>query len=93
MPTIILEVLDSTKVIPLLQYALEREISYMETGIMKTRKRIKELEQKYGGPLDKFRPAGPSIDPLDLVEWEGEAEMLRRLEAEKELLRTVHICG
>jgi hypothetical protein len=34
----------------------------------------------------------PALDPLERVEWEGEAEM-RRLEAERELLETIRRSG
>lgn len=93
MPTILLDVRDREKVIPLLQAALERQHAQLELGIVKTRQRLAEFEQKYGGTLEQLATGGVSLDPLDRVEWEGEAEMLRRLEAEQELLRTIRICG
>jgi hypothetical protein len=93
MPTILLEVFDREKVIPLLQTALELQHAQLELGIVKTRQRLAELEQKYGGTLEQFAIGSAPLDPLDRVEWEGEAEMLRRLEAEQDLLRTIRICG
>ena len=91
--TITLEVLDREKVVPLLQAALERQTADMEIGILKTRRRIEEFEQKYGRTLERLDTSSLPIDPLERVEWEGEVEMLRRLELEKELLRTIRICG
>jgi hypothetical protein len=93
MPTILLEVFDREKVIPLLQVALERQRAQLELGIVKTRQRLAEFEQKYGGPLEQFASGSAPLEPLDRVEWEGEAEMLRRLQAEEELLKTIRICG
>jgi hypothetical protein len=93
MAMITLEVLDRKKAIPLLEAALARQVTHLEMGILKTRKRVEEFEQKYGCPLEQLEAGTPSIDPLDRVEWEGEAEMLKRLEGERELLRAIHICG
>jgi len=93
MRTITLEVLDREKAVPLLEAALQREAAHLEVGILKTRRRIEEFEQKYGCRLEELDHRVPWIDPLERVEWEGEAEMLRRLEGEKELLRAIRICG
>ena len=43
--------------------------------------------------LEEADTNGVTIDPLERVEWEGEAEMLRRLEMEKAVLVTVRICA
>lgn len=93
MPTITLEVQDRGKVIPLLEVALQRQAAYVEMGAVKTRKRLRAFEQQYGCSLQEAKNHGVPIDPLDLVEWEGEAEMLQRLEMEKTVLTTIHICG
>ena len=91
-PTIILEVQDSLKTVPLLEAAIHRQIAYVAMGIDKTRKRIDAFEQKYGCCLEDVDNTVPVFDPLERVEWEGEAEMLRRLEAEQKLLETVRVC-
>jgi hypothetical protein len=93
MPRITLEVEDRGKVIPLLEAAIQRQAAHLEIGVVKTQKRIKEFEQKYSCRLEEIDLKVPHIDPLERVEWEGESEMLRRLEVEKELLRTIRICG
>ena len=93
MTTITFEVLDRGRVIPLIEAALQREVAHLEIGILKTRRRIEAFEQKYDCKLDEIDDKAPSIDPLECVEWEGESEMLKRLEAEKELLRAIRICG
>ncbi len=93
MPTITLEVTDRTKAVPLLEAAIRRQIAYVAIGIEKTRKRIEEFEQKYGCRLENMDRTVPALDPLHRMEWEDEVEMLRRLEAERELLENVHVCA
>ncbi len=93
MPTITLEVRDRGKVIPLLEAALQKQAAHIELGLAKTQKRVEAFEQKYGCTLDEVDRKAPYIDPLERVEWEGECEMLQRLGMEKEMLRTIRICG
>jgi hypothetical protein len=50
------------------------------------------FEQQYGCTLEETDTRGVTVDPLDRIEWEGEAELLRRLELEKAVLTTVGIC-
>jgi hypothetical protein len=93
MPTITLEVQDSQKAVPLLEAAIHRQIAYVAIGIEKTRKRVEEFEQKYSCRLEQVDGIVPTLDPLERVEWEGEVDMLPRLEAERQLLETVRVCG
>ena len=93
MPTITLEVQDRATVIPLLEAALQRQVAQLELGVVKTRKRLATFEQTYGCTLDAADNTGISIDPMDRVEWEGETEMLQRLEREKAVLTAVRICA
>jgi type III secretory pathway component EscV len=93
MPTITLEVQDSLKAVSLLEAVIHRQIAYVAIGIEKTRKRIEEFEQKYGCQIEKVDKIVPTLDPLERVEWEGEVEMLRRLEEERHLLETIRVCG
>jgi hypothetical protein len=93
MPRTPLEVQDSRKAIPLLEVALRRQVVYVEMGMSKTRQRLAALEQKYGCTLAAVDQTDVVVDPLDRVEWEGEAAMLQRLEMEKTLLATAHICA
>jgi hypothetical protein len=64
----------------------------MEMGVVKTRQCLAALEQKYGCTLAEADNTGINVDPLDRVEWEGEAPMLRRLEMKKAVLTIVRIC-
>jgi hypothetical protein len=92
-PTITLEVQDRGKAIALLEAALQRQVAHVEIGVVKTRQRLAAFEQKYDCTLAEVDNTGVSVDPLDRVEWEGEAEMLRCLEMEKAVLTTVRICA
>lgn len=91
--TITLEVQDSLKAVPLLEAAIHRQIVYVAIGIEKTRKRIAEFEQKHGCRLEKVDSIVQALDSLERVAWEGEVELLRLLEAERQLCETVRICG
>jgi hypothetical protein len=93
MPTITLEVQDRGKAIALLEAALQRQIAHVGIGVIKTQQRLVAFEQKYGCTLAEVDNTGVNVDPFDRVEWEGEAEMLRRLETEKAVLATVRICA
>lgn len=93
MQTITLEVQDKTKTIPLLEAALQKQAVQVALGIGKTRKRLAGFEQKYGCRLEDVDPTAPPIDPLDRVEWEGESEMLQRLEKEQEVLKAIRVCA
>jgi hypothetical protein len=93
MATITLEVLDRGRALPLLEAALQREVACVEMGIVKTQQRLEEFERKYHCRLEEIDTVVRSIDPLERVEWEGEAEMLRRLEGHRALLRAIRICG
>jgi hypothetical protein len=92
MPTITLEVQDRGKAIRLLEAALQRQVAHVEMGAVKTRKHLEAFEQKYGCTLAEVDNTSVNVDPLDRTEWEGEAEMLRRLEGEKAVLTTMRIC-
>lgn len=65
MPTILLEVRDREKVIPLLQAAVERQHAQLELGIVKTRQRLAEFEMQYGGTLEQLATSSTPLDPLD----------------------------
>lgn len=93
MPTITLEVQDRGKAIALLEAALHRQAAYVDLGVVKTRQHLQAFEQQYGCTLQEADTRGVTIDPLDRVEWEGEMEMLQRLEMEKAMLTTVRICA
>lgn len=93
MPTITLEVQDRGKAIALLEAALQRQVAYVEMGVSKTRQRLETFERRYGCTLAAVDATGVHVDPLDRAAWEGEAEMLRRLELEKAVLTTVRICA
>jgi hypothetical protein len=83
MPTITLEVQDRGKAITLLEAALQRQVAHVEMGVIKTRQCLEAFERKYGCTLATVDTTGVDVDPLDRAEWEGEAEMLRRLELER----------
>jgi DNA primase len=48
--------------------------------------------QKAVSLLEKVDSIVLALDPLERVAWEGEVEMLRLLEVERQLCETVRIC-
>jgi hypothetical protein len=78
--------------IHLIQSALLKESAFLRLGIEKTRARIANFEKKYGCPLQGLRDSTKEIDDLDLVEWEGEIEVLRRLNKKLKQVDELKIC-
>jgi hypothetical protein len=57
---------------------IDNEIVLLEKAILRTQKKIQAFEDKFG-KLDRKTLYG-KIDDMDLVEWEGELEVLDRLQ-------------
>jgi len=80
------------QVVNLLKSALAKERTFIEIGVNKTRKRIQQFEKKYGATLDQIIEEKSEIDHTDLAEWEGEVEVLRRLNNKIQELEQIEIC-
>jgi hypothetical protein len=76
----------------LLREALIKEKVYLQIGIDKTLNRIREFEAKYSATLDQIVKQEKEIDHTDLVEWEGEVEILKRLKKKILNLEQIEIC-
>ena len=85
--------LDRGTALPLLAAALQRAGACVELGRVKTHQRLEECERQYHCRLEERDTAVRSIDPLERVEWAGEAEMLRRLEGQRAWLRAMRRGG
>ncbi len=61
-----------------IKFAIEAEIHVLRKAAGKIQLKIQNFESKYG-KLDREKLYG-KIDDMELVEWEGEVESLRRMQ-------------
>lgn len=76
------------KILPLLKQSIDREIRYLNIGLKKTAERINFYQTKYKKPSPS---ASNDIEPLDIVEWEGEEITLQKISEQIELLKSIDI--
>jgi len=95
MATIELRTSAPDKTRSLLRHALERERRLLEDAALRTRSKVNELVSKTGADLDALR-AGllphPEQQDMELLELEGELELLRSIEEELRILESLEIC-
>ena len=80
MESLTIQTTDSEAAIRLIRSGLLKEAAFLRLGIEKTTGRIAHFEGKYGCSLQELSSSITRIDDIDLVEWEGEIEVLVRLE-------------
>ncbi|MFA5354024.1 MAG: hypothetical protein WC291_07330 [Thermodesulfovibrionales bacterium] len=82
-------------VVPLLKSAMNREKKILSDTIRLSKERIDSLAMTLGVNLDRLM-AGEvehtESDDMQLIELEGEVEILRHLEAELKAIESVEIC-
>mgnify|MGYP001599005801 CR=1 FL=1 len=80
---------------PLIHQALERERELVRDVATRTRQKVTQLASKTGADLHALE-AGlvphPEDQDMELLELEGEVELLKRLEEELRILETIEIC-
>jgi hypothetical protein len=80
---------------PLIKNAIEREKRIIENSIRITKEKIEALSKSLGVDIDKLISGeiehSESKD-MQLIELEGELEILKHLESELKTLETVEIC-
>ncbi|MCC7212860.1 MAG: hypothetical protein IT451_13600 [Candidatus Brocadia sp.] len=82
-------------VVPLLKSAVEREKKIIMDTIRKTKDKINSLSKTLGvdaGKLMKGDVEHTETNDMQLIELEGEIEILKHLETELKALETVEIC-
>ena len=57
---------------------VEEEIAFLRHAIERTQNKLQQFEQKYG-PLRRELLYG-NVDDMELVEWEGELEIVEHLQ-------------
>ena len=76
--------------------ALTREQTLARNAIERTKKRLKEYEQRYGMKTEEFYArfkSGELGDTDDYIDWAGEYELLKHVEEEeREIARMLQQC-
>ena len=76
----------------IIESALSKETALLQTGLEKTKARITHFEQRHNCSLQELMASGREIDDIDLVEWEGETEILRHLNDRLKQIDELEIC-
>ena len=84
MESLTIQTTDSEAAARLIRSGLLKKAAFLRLGIEKTTGRIANFEEKYGCSLQELGRSTTRIDDIDLVEWEGEIEVLVRLEKKVE---------
>lgn len=95
MQTIFIKSNSSKIVFPLLTNALEREKAILSETITKEKENIRNLAEKLTVDIDKLIEGEiehTESNEMELIELEGEIEILRHLENELNALESLEIC-
>ncbi|HAG49851.1 MAG TPA: hypothetical protein DCL42_00745 [Deltaproteobacteria bacterium] len=96
MQTISLKSDSPDTVIPLLKNAIDREKRILAESLRVTRERVNKLAKNLAVDIDKLMRGEvkhTASNDMQLLELEGEIEILRHLETEIKELESVEICG
>ena len=96
MARIIIEPQDAKNVKNLVKSAVENEMKIISFGIAKTKRRLGELENKFGMDSANFYQRfseGTMGDEMELIRWAGEYETLLRLERDYNDLLETELCS
>ena len=92
MESLTIQTTDSEAAMRLIRSGLLKEAAFLRLGIEKTIGRIAHFEEKYGCSLQELISSTTPIDDIDLVEWEGEIEVLVRLEENLKQIDELKVC-
>ncbi|MDH4163605.1 MAG: hypothetical protein OEW15_13085 [Nitrospirota bacterium] len=70
-----------------IKFAIDTEIHLLKKTVEKISRKIQDFEHAHG-PLDRGKLYG-KVDDMILVEWEGEAESLRRVQGRLKSLEEI----
>lgn len=79
---------------PLLESAIQTELRMLAVGIERTRDRIEGFERQYEMDSHEFEAllhSGGIQENIELIEWSGEIETLRRLESKYNALQKAQL--
>ena len=83
---------DTEAAIRLIRSGLLKEAAFLRLGIEKTTGRIAHFEEQYGGSIQELASSITLIDDIDVLEWEGETEVLRRLDKKLKQIDELKVC-
>ena len=92
MESLTIQTTDSEAAARLIRSGLLKESAFLRLGIEKTTRRIAYFEEKYGCSLQELVGSARQIDDIDPVEWEGEIEVLHRLEGNLKRIDELKVC-
>ena len=96
MARIIIEPQNANNVKSLVKSAVENELKIIGFGIDKTKKKLEELEKKFGMDSVNFYKKfneGKMGDDLEYIRWAGEYETLQKLQRDHSDLTETELCS
>lgn len=90
--TIVSESMTALK--PLLESAIQTELRMIGLGIERTQQKVDDFERQYEMLSSEFETlfdSGEIDETLDYIEWSGEVETLRRLQAKYQTLQRAYL--
>ena len=90
--TIVSESMTALK--PLLESAIQTELRMIRLGIERTQQKVDDFERQYEMLSSEFETlfdSGEIDETLDYIEWSGEIETLRRLQAKYQTLQRAQL--
>ena len=96
MARIIIEPQNANNVKSLVKSAVENELKIIGLGIAKTKKKLEELEKKFGMDSENFYKKfnkGKMGDDLEYIRWAGEYETLQKLQRDHSDLAETELCS
>ena len=92
MASLTIQTTDPEAAIHLIQSGLLTEAAFLRLGIEKTTARISHFEKIFGCSLQELINSTAEIDDCHLIEWEGETEVLRRLDKKLKRIDELKVC-
>lgn len=83
-----------TEIKPLIESAIRTELRMLEHSLERTAQRLRMFEEQYHMPSEEFEQrwgAGQLPESLDFIEWAGEIQTYRLLQAHRQALQGVHL--
>ena len=96
MARIIIEPQNANNVKNLVKSAVENELKIIEFGITKTKRKLAELENKFGTDSGSFYRKfneGKMGDDIEYIRWAGEYETLQQLQRDYGDLVEIELCS